>query len=123
VRGGAAGSTAPAPAPTASSGYVSCRISDPAPEQSYFSPDVIPIAVSLTPALQAGDQVVVTVDGAPLPISASLEYQITQPDRGPHTVGASVRDGEGKTVCTAPSVTFSVQRPSLLSPSSPGRGH
>jgi hypothetical protein len=123
VRGGVSGSAGAPAAPSAASGYVSCRISDPGPEQSYFSPDVIAIAVSLSPALQAGDQVVVTVDGAPLPISASLEYQITQPDRGPHTVSASVRNGEGKTVCTAPSVTFSVQRPSLLSPSSPGRGH
>jgi hypothetical protein len=125
VRSGTAGSggaSGSAP-PPAGGGYFSCRISDPAPEQSYSSPDVVPIAVSVSPALQAGDQLVVTVDGSPLPTSESMQYQITQPDRGAHTISASIRNGEGKTVCTAPSVTFSVQRPSLLSPSSPARGH
>jgi hypothetical protein len=113
----------PASAAAQAASSYSCRITDPTAEQSFFAPEVVPIAVSLSPALQPGDQVVVTVDGAMLPTSSTLEFQVTQPERGSHTINATVRNGEGKTVCTAPAVTFSVQRPSLLSPASPARGH
>jgi hypothetical protein len=97
----------------------SCAITQPAPEASFFAPESV--AVGVSPALQPGDQLAVTLDGAPLG-SGGGSFQIQQPDRGAHTVSALVRDAEGKLVCQS-SITFYVQRPSGLSPTSPARGH
>jgi hypothetical protein len=104
--------------------YQSCGIAEPAPEASLFAPESVPISVSIAPGLRPGDQVVVTADGTVLePTAAALQYQVAAPDRGAHTVTAIVRDPDGKPVCRAVPVTFYVQRPSLLSPTSPARGH
>jgi hypothetical protein len=112
----------PAAAPAASTSY-QCSIVSPSPEQSFYSPETVAISVSVNPALAGGDQVLVYVDGTALPSSSGQGYQLSQPERGPHTVSAMVRGADGKTACTAAPVTFDVQKPSLLSPSSPARGH
>jgi len=96
----------------------SCAIAEPAAESSFFAPDSV--AVSVSPALQPGDQLALTLDGAPLGSGGGGSFQIQQPDRGAHTVSAIVRDIDGKVVCQSAS-TFYVQRPSGLSPSSPAR--
>ena len=104
--------------------YQSCAIADPAPETSLFAPETVSIAVSIAPGLRPGDQVVLTVDGAALqPTAAGQQYQVAAPDRGAHTITAIIRAPDGKVVCRAAPVTFYVQRPSLLSPTSPARGH
>jgi hypothetical protein len=104
--------------------YQSCGVVEPAAESSIFAPESVPVAVQLTPNLRPGDQIAVTVDGVALqPVSPGrLEFQISAPERGAHTVNTDVRDGEGTVVCHAAS-TFYVQRPSLNSPQSPARGH
>ena len=107
-------------ADSAQSATRSCAITQPAPEASFFAPDSV--AVGVSPALQPGDQLAVTLDGAPLGSGGGGQYQIQQPDRGAHTLSAMVRDVEGKLVCQS-TVTFYVQRPSGLSPTSPARGH
>jgi Domain of unknown function (DUF4124) len=104
--------------------YQSCGIAEPAPETSLFAPDTVPISVSIAPGLRPGDQVVLTVDGSALePAAGGQQYQVAAPERGAHTITAIVRDPDGKPVCRAVPVTFYVQRPSLLSPTSPARGH
>jgi len=107
--------------------YQSCGIAQPAAEASFFAPDIVPVAVQLSPGLRPGDQLAVTVDGVPLdpiaPAPGRLEFQVTAPERGAHTVNAVVRDADGKQVCRSPPVTFYVRQPSLLSPTSPARGH
>jgi hypothetical protein len=107
--------TAPAAALTSHQ----CQIVSPSPEQSFFDPEVIPISVSVTPPPAGGDHVLVSVDGSPLPDSPNLSYQVTQPDRGAHTITATVQSADGSHTCTAAAVTFNVQRSSLLSPQSP----
>jgi len=97
-----------------------CAIAAPAAEASFYAPDSV--AVSVSPGLQQGDQLAVTVDGAPLGSGGGGQFQIQQPDRGAHTVSAMVHDADGKLVCQS-AVTFYVQRPSALSPTSPARGH
>lgn len=105
--------------------YQSCGIAEPAAEASFFAPETVPVTVSLAPGLRPGDQLAVTVDGAALNPAApgGLQYQVPGPDRGAHTVSAIVRDPDGKPVCRSAPVTFYVQRPSALSPTSPARGH
>lgn len=111
--------TQPTTAPPAASSSYQCQIISPSPEQGFFDPEVIPIAVSVTPPPGEGDHVLVTVDGTPLPNSPNLSYQVTQPDRGAHTITATVQAADGRATCTAAPVTFNVQRSSLLSPQSP----
>lgn len=124
----------PAPAPAVQSAlapedipasYQSCAIVQPAPDQSLFAPESVHVSVQLMPQLRIGDLLSVTLDGAPLaPVAgATLEFQAPDVDRGTHTVNAVVRDRTGKMVCSASAVTFYVQRPSLLTPASPARGH
>jgi hypothetical protein len=123
-------STAPAtgaarPAETADDSHRLCSISQPQAEQSFYAPDSVEVAVELNPPLQPGDRVSVTLDGHPLDAKeqAQLSYRIETPDRGAHTLAVSVRDAQGNVVCSSAGVTFYVQRPSLLSPQSPARGH
>ncbi len=115
------------PATSAASGAAesaprSCTIAAPASEASFYAPESVEVSVS--PGLQAGDQLAVTLDGAPLESTSGSggQFQIQQPDRGAHAVSATVRDTAGKVVCLS-TVTFYVQRPSALSPTSPARGH
>jgi Domain of unknown function (DUF4124) len=104
--------------------YQACNVVQPAAEASFFAPESVPVSVQLTPELRPGDQLAVTVDGAALSPMAPgrLQYQVSAPLRGAHTVNVAVQDGDGKQVCHS-TLTFYVQQPSLLSPTSPARGH
>ena len=111
----------PAPEET----YQSCAITQPLAETSLFAPDSVHVAVTLDPPLRDGDRLQVLLDGQPLdsksPTATSLEAP--QPDRGAHVLSAVVRDTTGKMVCSSSGVTFYVQRPSVLAPLGPGKGH
>jgi hypothetical protein len=105
--------------------YQSCRISQPKADQSFFAPDFVPLIIVLEPRLQPGDDLVVTVDGIQLSSDGSdaTSFRLPDPSRGEHTVNVTVQGSDGKAACTAQAVTFNVERPSLLSPQSPARGH
>ena len=117
--------TAPATAAKANaSAYQSCAITQPTPEASLYAPDSVDISVRSSPSLREGDQIQVQVDGAPLqPMGDGLSFQITQPERGTHAINAVVRDANGTVVCSAATVTFYVQRPSINSPASAVKPH
>jgi hypothetical protein len=117
-------SAAAAAAKDADSPYQACAVTQPASEASFFAPETVPVAVQIAPGLRPGDQLAVTIDGAALNpvVPGRLQYQVTAPERGAHTVNVVVQDGDGKQVCHS-SLTFYVQQPSLLSPTSPARGH
>jgi hypothetical protein len=110
---------APAAAPPAA--YRSCRIAQPASEQTLFEQEAVTVSVALDPGRRVGDQVSLTFDGMTLtPISPdSLDFRISPIDRGAHTVSAVVYDANGQAVCSVPSVTFYVRQPSVLAPNSP----
>jgi len=122
---------APAASPAATSAgdqgsiYQSCRIAEPGAEQAFYAPESVAVQVQLIPALRPSDQLTVRVDGQPLaPANGErLSFHVDGPFRGAHTITAIVTDAGGHPVCMAPPVTFYVQRPSLLSPQSPARGH
>ena len=120
---GAAAAAAAAKAET-NTPYQSCGVTQPASEASFFAPDAVPVAVQVAPGLRPGDQLAVTVDGAALTpvVPGRLQYQVNSPERGAHTVNVTVQDADGKQVCHS-TLTFYVQQPSLLSPTSPARGH
>ena len=120
---GAAAAAAAAKAET-NTPYQSCGVTQPASEASFFAPDAVPVAVQVAPGLRPGDQLAVTVDGSALTpvVPGRLQYQVNSPERGAHTVNVTVQDADGKQVCHS-TLTFYVQQPSLLSPTSPARGH
>src|ERR1017187_408005 len=114
---------APPPAERANA-YQSCAITQPAPETSLYAPDSVDVSVRVNPALRPGDQLGVLVDGVALqPVGDGATFQVLQPDRGTHTVSAEVRDAQGTVLCSAAAVTFSVQRPSVNTPTSPVKPH
>jgi hypothetical protein len=97
------------------SSHYECSIVSPTPEQEFYAPENIPVSVSVNPQPREGSQVEVTVDGN----AVSGGQQIDSPDRGVHTVTATVKTSDGTVICTTAPVTINVQRPSLLSPQSP----
>src|SRR5580658_6357095 len=101
-------------------GTYQCQIVSPTPEQSFFNPETVAIQVAVIPAVVGSDQIVVTVDGTPLQVSASGQVHVASPERGAHTINMVVRGADGKTACNPASLTFNVERPSLLSPQSQG---
>lgn len=107
--------------PAAQQVYQTCEIAQPNAEQSFYAPEVIGISVRLVPDLRQGDQLSMSVDGHGLTSieGSALDFELPMPDRGAHTLQAVVRDAEGHALCSSTSVTFYVQRPSLLSPQSP----
>ena len=121
----AASNAVPGAPADAASPYQSCGISEPATDASFFAPDSIPVAVQLAPGLRPGDQLTVTLDGSPLGPTApgGANFQVPGPDRGAHTLNATVLDSNGKPVCHSAPVNFYVQRASMLSPASPVPKH
>lgn len=95
-----------------------CSITAPTAEQSFFNPETVDISISVTPSPGRGDRLQVTLDGNALPLSGN-GATLQAPERGAHTITASVQSSDGKTMCRAQPVTFNVERPSALSPQSP----
>ena len=94
--------------------YTSCSLSPPS-EQTFTNPETVPISVSTTPAIRAGDEVSVSVDGKQLGATGLGEFVYTPAERGAHTVSLTIRDSGGRQLCSASSV-FHVFKPSLNSP-------
>jgi hypothetical protein len=102
-----------------SSGTSQCAIVSPTAEQSFFAPQSVPVTVSVVPELAPGASVQISLDGSPLPGAGGTQAQIDAPERGVHTVSATVRAADGTVICIASPVSINIQRPSLLSPQSP----
>jgi hypothetical protein len=94
--------------------YASCSIS-PTTDTTFTNPPDVPISVTTDPALRPGDEVSVTVDGKPVSGSDYSNYVYAPADRGSHTIQMTIKDGYGRTLCSASS-TIHVFRPSLNMP-------
>ena len=108
------------PKKSATAAYT-CSITQPANEDTFPNvTTVITTAQSNPPPVQ-GDKLVLMFDG--LTVSnfppGGGAFQLTNLDRGTHTLQAQVQDSSGKVVCQSPSVSFTVLQPSVLNPSNP----
>jgi Domain of unknown function (DUF4124) len=114
----------PPPAPPQSV-YDKCAITQPPNAAEYANLDALTVAVQTQPALHAGDQIFVMLDGQALNGGAPTagSFTISPVDRGEHTLQAVVKSSDGKVVCQTPSVTYNVHQPSLLNPNNPIRPH
>jgi hypothetical protein len=109
------------PAPTSNNAYQSCEVVQPANEETFPNAESVSAAVQVNPAPRGGDQVVLLMDGNPVPNfpRAGGSVTISPVDRGTHSLRAVVQDSGGKVLCESPSVTFNVTQPSTLNPNNP----
>lgn len=122
VPAASAATTEPAAASTPTN-YQSCRIAQPADDQTLFESESVTISVQVQPGLAAQDQVWLTYDGQSIApqTSGGTSFLISPVDRGTHTVTASVRSTSGALLCQGTAISFHVRQASLLSPQNPLR--
>jgi hypothetical protein len=103
--------------------YTSCGIASPTPEEVLFNTFTVNARLNVLPQQRANDQVVITLDGKPVPglPTTGSHFTLTQLDRGTHSLQASITDETGKTVCQSSSVTFYVRQPSRAAPNAANR--
>ena len=101
--------------------YQACGMSEPTNDQVFMNTDTVSAGTSATPGIRPGDTVLVTMDGAPVPgvPSNGGQFTITPVDRGEHTIQMTIKDPSGITLCSSPSIRFSVHQPSVQSPTNP----
>jgi hypothetical protein len=115
----ASGKSAPHPAQDAEEfHYDSCAVIQPAQDQVLIDVDSANIAVRLQPAKRNGDRVVLSMDGQAIEPKSNdqVEFVIAPIERGTHTVAATVRNTDGKSLCQSPALTFHVRQPSVRKP-------
>jgi uncharacterized protein DUF4124 len=93
----------------AAGGYTSLAISSPKDQETLWNVPSVTVSVNLQPALQPGDSVTITLDGASQTV-AGTSATFNDVIRGQHTVTASI----GR--ITAAAVTFYIQKTSTQKP-------
>lgn len=101
--------------------YDSCAVVQPAQDQVLLDVESATVAVQPRPTKRGGDRVVLSFDGRAIEPASSeqQEFQITPIERGTHTVAATIRDADGKSVCQSAALSFHVRQPSVLAPQNP----
>lgn len=74
----------------------------------------VSVALGLSPKLQSGDRIVITLDGKTVSNSTSRVANLSNLSRGEHVIDVSVVDRVGNRLITAETITFSVLRNSKL---------
>jgi len=107
-----------ASAPAAERVYTSCEIASPMADEVFQNTFTVTAQLNVQPTQRGGDQVVISLDGKPVPglPTVGTQFKLDQVDRGTHSLQASIQDNTGRTVCQSASVTFHVRQPNLLSP-------
>jgi Domain of unknown function (DUF4124) len=123
--GGPAVPVPPPPPPAAPHTYKGCIIAQPPNSSDFANVDSLSVVVQTDPALHAGDQIYVLLDGQALNGGAptGAQFTISPVERGEHTLQAVVKGIDGTVVCQTASVTYNVHQPSLLNPNNPIRPH
>jgi hypothetical protein len=95
--------------------YDSCSVVQPAQDQVLVDAHSITIAVQANPPKRSGDRVVLSLDGRAIEPESNdqQEFNITPIDRGTHTVSASVRGADGRSLCQSAALSFHVRQPVL----------
>jgi hypothetical protein len=93
--------------------YQSCGVT-PENDATFQNPGSVDISVTTNPPLRGDDIVTMTVDGQSAGPN-SRSYTLSPAYRGTHTVGVTVKNSNGQTLCNSTSV-FHVQQVGLNSP-------
>jgi hypothetical protein len=92
----------PPPSQRAATNGVSFTISSPAPESTLWDAQTVTVSVSLSPGLQNGDAVTITLDGRTHGPGADLSATFDNLDPGEHTASAILKLGNGQTLTAGP---------------------
>jgi hypothetical protein len=102
--------------------YVEFSITSPAPEQSFFGEDVIPVHLNLIPSLRPNQAITWQLSGKQLDSPPeALSFALPRLDRGSYTLTATITDEQTGETQKSNSVTFFVRQPTTLGPQSPLR--
>lgn len=126
VASGARNASTPSAAPQrpAQSGlnYVEFSITSPAPDQTFFGEDVVPVHLNLNPALRPNQIITWHLNGKQLDFPPNaISFALPRLDRGTYALAATITDQQTSESETSNSVTFFVRQPSSLAPQSPLR--
>lgn len=106
--------------PNGSGDYVQFAITSPQAEETISnSGGSVSVALSVSPALRQGHQVVITLDGREMARGQSTSFSLSEVERGAHLVSAALVDAAGTTLRQANPVTFYVFQQSILNPTNP----
>lgn len=99
--------------------YETLQLITPKNEENIWSnPGNVSVGITINPKLAAGDKIVILVDGKEKQSSDSgTNFEISDLERGTHTVQAQVRDSAGKIVKTSNTVTIYMHKASVNQPS------
>jgi len=102
--------------------YQFCSISQPTNDEVLFNVQSVSVQLNIVPA-DSNDPVSIQMDGRQLAevTPSTGSYTISPIDRGTHTLTLVIKDSQGKTLCTSPSVTFHVRQPSVKAPNAANR--
>lgn len=102
--------------------YKNITITSPANDETLSANEGnVSVSVSVEPRLFPGHTIVLYLDGSPAG-EGSGQFNLTNLDRGTHTLVAAVKDQSGKEFIKSESVSFTVQRHSILhKPSTVGK--
>jgi hypothetical protein len=112
-------SAAAKPANAAAGTHYQCDLIRPENDEVFLNTSTVSTRLRLEPALQAGDQIAVAIDGKRLQNQPTIgsEFVLNDVERGTHTLMIAVYDRAGKTqLCATPSITFHVRQPSVQAP-------
>ena len=95
--------------------YESIKVIAPKQGQAIRANDGdVSFAISVSPKLKSGDNVIFTLDGAEVQRGALTVANMTNLDRGGHSLTVSVVDNTSSTLITSETINFSVLRASAL---------
>lgn len=103
----------------AATSYESVAIVKPANEATVFdNSGNVTVKVTVAPFLRidAGDRIVLLLDGAPAPGQRDTRFELSGVTRGTHTLQAVITDSRGNTVLSSAPVTFHMWQASKLFP-------
>ena len=102
----------------AEGGYEKFEILTPGNEETVRSNEgVVPVGLSLTPALASGHGIQVLVDGVPLENELKVtQFTLTNLNRGTHSLEAKVVDADGNVLMSASRLNFHLRKASINTP-------
>ena len=116
----AQGKSAPTATPDTGDDYAQFTIASPQAEETIFNTGgSVSVALSVSPPLKEGHQVVITLDGKEAAKGQSSSLTLSEVERGAHQLSASLVNSAGLTLRQASPVTFYVFQQSLLNPANP----
>ena len=83
-------------------------------ETLWFDESGVTVAVAVTPSLQSGQQITISLDGKEISRGSSLSFNLGSLSRGSYTLKASVVNAAGGILFSSSSIDFNVRQRSVI---------